>query len=78
VGSIVERWDLVVLPRAVPGLEVLPPRLVQSPDGLAQVSEVIWRAQVQFRAVIVGDHPWEHWVLVQVIVGPASNGVEEH
>jgi len=78
VRSVVERGDLVVLPRVVPRLEVFPSRLVQSSNGLAQVSEVVWRAQVQFRAVIVGDDPREHRVLVQVIVRPAGDGVEEH
>ena len=66
VGAVVEGRDLVVFPGTVARLEIFPPRVIQSTDGFTEVSEVVRRAQVQLVAVVVGDDPGEHGVLVQV------------
>ncbi len=40
--------------------------------------EIIGGAEVKVGALIVGDDPGEDRVLVEVVVGPPRNGVEEH
>ncbi len=40
--------------------------------------EVVGRAEVQLATLIVGDDPGEHRVLIEVVIGPARDGVQEH
>jgi hypothetical protein len=40
--------------------------------------EVVWRAKVQFGALIVGDDPGEDRVLIEIVVGPPRDRVQEH
>jgi hypothetical protein len=40
--------------------------------------EVVWRAEVQLGTLIVGDDPGEDRVLIEVVVGPTRDRVQEH
>lgn len=39
-----------------------------SRSHLGEISEVGRLTEVQLLALVVGEDPWEHWVLVQVVV----------
>ena len=62
----------------LPVLKVFPPGVVESTDGFAEIPEVVGRAQVELLAVVVGDDPGEHGVLVEIVVGPPRYRVQEH
>ena len=78
VGPVMERGNSIVLPVGITFLKIFSPRLIQGSDRAAQVSVVVGRAQVDLAVVVVGQDPWENGVLVQVIVRPPRDRVQEH
>ncbi|KAI6762128.1 hypothetical protein HG531_002681 [Fusarium graminearum] len=43
-----------------------------------QISECVGVVKIQILAGVICQDPWEHWVLGQIVEGPASHGVYHH
>jgi hypothetical protein len=61
-----------------PNPDADPHQNVMDPHHWSHSPEVVGRAKVQLSALIVGDDPGEHGVLIEVVVGPARDRVQEH
>ena len=79
VRAVMEGRDLGILFQAFkPVLELQPALLIQGPDRFAEIPVAGCRIEVQAWRGVVGKDPGEDWVLIQIIEGAPSQGVQLH